>query len=159
MIHSTIKTYPIIFRLYIRPLPESIHNCVHFLIICSLVASEMRERFPGQNGSGGSSRRRLLQPYYPRRNYTASAIPRSISSRNQQSPRVQVRSTFTKNVVLLASDCSDVLPRGNAREKLHDSGQIANLVELDVNWCQEEVYGKIECRFPNLLDMSKPFPR
>ena len=98
----------------------------------------MRERFPGQNSSGGSStRRRLPQPYYPRRNYTASAIPRSVSSRNQQPPRIQARSTFTKNVVLLSSDCSDVLPRGNAREKLHDSGQIANLVELDVNWCQE----------------------
>jgi hypothetical protein len=35
---------------------------------------------------------------------------------------------------------------------------IANLVELDANWCQEEVYGKIECRFPD-LDMSKHFPR
>ena len=120
----------------------------------------MRERFPGQNSSGGSStRRRLPQPYYPRRNYTASAIPRSVSSRNQQPPRIQARSTFTKNVVLLSSDCSDVLPRGNAREKLHDSGQIANLVELDVNWCQEEVFGRIESRFSDLLDMSKPFPR
>ena len=43
---------------------------------------------------------------------------------------------FTKNV-LLSSDCSDILPQGNAREKLHDSGQIANLVELGVNWRQE----------------------
>lgn len=125
---------------------------------CSLIYSEMRDRFPGQ--SGGSSRRRLSHPYYPMRNYAAaSAIPRSVPSNDRLSSRVQVRSRFTKNIVLLSIDCSDILPRGNAREKIHESGQIANLVELDINWQQEEVYRHVETRFSNLLDMSKPFPR
>ena len=44
-----------------------------------------------------------------------------------------------KNVVLLAVESSDIIPRGNKREEVHDFGQVVNLFEMDVNWSAEEM--------------------
>ena len=70
------------------------------------------------------------------------------------------------NVLLLAkAKGSDdgvtdlVIPRGSNREKLHDEGQIANLVDINVNWTEEEVFQQIESQISTLIDDTKPFPR
>lgn len=108
------------------------------------MVNEMRQRFPT---------RQRCQPYF-RQSYAAPA--RTIPSRRRRSGR---HTTFTKNVVLLANDSSDVVPRGARREQLHDAGQIANLVAFFKDWSGREVVQHLEERFSTLLDLTKPFPR
>ena len=50
---------------------------------------------------------------------------------------------FISNVAttILQGNYTDlVIPSGSNREKLHDEGQIANLVVINVNWTEEEVF-------------------
>ena len=110
------------------------------------MANEMGQRFP--------TRQPRYQPYYPRHSYAAPSRT-TIPNRH---PRFR-RSTFTKNVLLLAHDSSDVVPRGARREQLHDAGQIANLVAFCNDWTEHEVVQHLEDRFATLLDLTKPFPR
>lgn len=56
---------------------------------------------------------------------------------------VAARHYYHKKVVLLGPNCYTV-PRGKVRAQLHDSHQIANMVEFDVNWSEGEVIHKIE---------------
>ena len=116
-----------------------------YLLNSSLqVTSEMRQRFPGvglaprdyQHGINRQPRNRQFHPdYNPRHNYTA---------RQTRKPApVRTGSTYTKNVILVAHDSSDVVPRGAKREELHDTGQIANLVELSTAWEEGVVYERL----------------
>ena len=107
----------------------------------SNIGSEMRMRFPVGRQPWYQP---YLQPYQLRRNYT---VP--MRQQRARLPRAggSIVSSFTKNVLLLAkAKGSDdgvtdlVIPRGSNREKLHDEGQIANLVDINVNWTEEEVF-------------------
>ena len=126
------------------------------LFSSSLVASEMRQRFPAST----NRQSRQYYPYNPRHNYTPQLRQSRILSSHSKPLKTPVRSaTYTKNVILVARDSSDVVPCGAKREQLHDAGQIANLVEICTAWDEEMVYRKLESRFLHLIDMNKPFPR
>ena len=119
--------------------PNSIRNAVQ---------SEVQMRFPMLSQT-------RFAPYTP---YRAPAggtrcIPR------RRTAVAAVAKTFTKDVVLLTKDDGECIPRGSRRSVLYDGGQIANMVDFQSSWSEEQVRGRIEHCFKGLINLEKPYPR
>ena len=66
---------------------------------------------------------------------------------------------FTKDVILLIRADGDSIPRRSRRSVLYDSGRIAIMVDFQLSWNEERVWGHIEHSFKGLIDLDKPYPR
>ena len=102
----------------------------------------MRFRFP--------TARSQSHPYLPRRRYAPPAYSATHIPRSKK---------FVRDVVLLNSDDTDIIPRGVRKTVLQKEGRIANMMEIDTSWDAEHVHQVIEGRFSGLMDVNQPFPR
>lgn len=104
-----------------------------------------------------SGQRRRPHPYIPRHSYTPPMRPSRIQHSHHQAGVASISKSFTRDVVLLApSECC--VPRGVSRSRLHDEGQVANMVDFLSRW-DEKTRKRIEECFVGILDMNKPYPR
>lgn len=103
---------------------------------------ELHSSFPGLYGPRGVRHQPYSRPRpKPRYNYT----PRPPKN-------------FLKQVVLVDVGTTGV-PRGQAWQDLHDQGCIADVLEINGAWTEQEVFQALEGAFSKVLDQSHPPPR
>lgn len=99
-----------------------------------------------------------LPPYNPQHGYVPVRATRSAQRQQATVERTPGR-TFTKNLVLLASDDHNV-PRGTRREDLHKFGVIISLVDFHTSWDEVRMEFAIEEALSGTIDYpEKPHPR
>ena len=64
---------------------------------------------------------------------------------------------FLKRVVLVAPETA-IVPRGKARQQLHDDGCICDMMEFTGSWDEEDVMKSLVDMFDRVLDRSGPVP-
>ena len=102
---------------------------------------ELHSSFPGLYGPRG-----VRQPYSrPRPKPRYSYVPRPLKN-------------FWKQVILVDVGVT-IVPRGQAWQDLHDKGCIADVLEINGAWTEQEVFDAMEDAFSKVLDQSHPPPR
>ena len=128
----------------------------NFLFTCSgnnltTMRSEIQQRFP-------TLATNRFAPYVPRHSYRPPASSVRVPRRRAANV-IGIAKTFTKDIVLLTRADGDYIPRGSRRSVLHDESRIANMVDFQSSWTEQQVMERIESCFKGLIDVAKPYPR
>ena len=93
--------------------------------------TEIQQRFPTLAQS-------RFAPYVPRHTYRPPASSARVPRRSAANV-IGIAKTFMKDIILLTRADGDCLPRGTRRVMLHDKSRIANMVDFQSSWTEQQV--------------------